>query len=61
VKSLGSRDDQATVARRLFAVLREFDDLNVDRIYSESFPSDNVGQAIMNRLLKAAGHSVLKV
>ncbi len=61
VKSLGSRDDQAAVARRLFAVLREFDDLNVDRIYSESFPSDNVGQAIMNRLLKAAGHSVLKV
>jgi L-threonylcarbamoyladenylate synthase len=61
VKSLGSRDDQATVARRLFAVLREFDDLNVDRIYSESFPSDNVGQAIMNRLLKAAGHGVLKV
>jgi L-threonylcarbamoyladenylate synthase len=30
--------------------------MEVDVIYSESFPTSGVGQAIMNRLLKAAGH-----
>lgn len=27
----------------------------------ESFPTDNVGQAVMNRLIKAAGHTIIKV
>ena len=31
-------------------------DEEVDAIYSESFATDGIGQAIMNRLLKAAGH-----
>jgi L-threonylcarbamoyladenylate synthase len=42
-------------------VLREFDDENVTKIFSESFDTDGLGQAIMNRLLKAAGHKVVKV
>ena len=41
--------------------MREFDDLDVDCIYSESFSKDHLGQAIMNRLTKAAGYHVLKV
>lgn len=61
VKSLGLRSDERTVARHLFAVLREFDDSGVDYIYSEAFANDNVGQAVMNRLIKAAGHSVISV
>lgn len=61
VKYIGSRDDEETIARNLFAVLREFDDENVLRIYSESFSSEGLGQAIMNRLLKAAGHHVVRV
>ena len=32
----------------------------MDIIYSESFESEGLGQAIMNRLLKAAGHHVLQ-
>lgn len=59
VKSLGKRADEASIARHLFEALREFDDLEVEKIYSESFSKDNIGQAIMNRLLKAAGHSVI--
>jgi len=31
----------------------------VTRIYSESFDAMGLGQAIMNRLLKAAGHRVV--
>lgn len=61
VKCLGSRGDEESVARSLFAALREFDDEKVGKIYSESFPDKGLGQAIMNRLLKAAGHRVVRV
>lgn len=59
VRSLGLRARQETIARSLFAVLREFDDLGVDYIYSESFARDHLGQAIMNRLTKAAGYHII--
>ena len=61
VRSLGFRSRPETIAHNLFAVLREFDDLGVDYIYSESFPKDHLGQAIMNRLTKAAGYHILDV
>ena len=61
VRSLGLRHREETIARNLFGVLREFDDLSVDRIYSESFSEEHLGRAIMNRLTKAAGYHVLKV
>ena len=51
----------ASVAHNLYALLREFDDLKVDYIYSESFSQDHLGQAIMNRLSKAAGYQIYKV
>lgn len=60
VKTLGSRADEAAAARNLFAVLRDFDSLSVQYIYSESFPTVHVGQAVMNRLIKAAGHTIIK-
>ena len=61
VVSIGSRKDEAEVARHLYQVLRQFDERKVDVIYSESFPTAGVGQAIMNRLLKAAGHKKITV
>lgn len=61
VKCLGSRNDEESIARGLFAALREFDDEEVQKIYSESFPDRGLGQAIMNRLLKAAGHRLVTV
>lgn len=61
VRSLGLRADEATVAKNLFAVLREFDDIGAEYIYSEAFDNSNVGQAVMNRLIKAAGHSIIEV
>ena len=60
VKSIGLRADEATVAHNLYAVLREFDDLEADVIFSESFPADELGQAIMNRLNKAAGYQIIQ-
>lgn len=60
VKSIGFRADEATVAHNLYGVLREFDDLGADVIFSESFPADDLGQAIMNRLNKAAGYQMIQ-
>lgn len=61
VRTIGSRSDELSISRHLFGILRDFDTLAVDRIYSESFETPQMGQAIMNRLMKAAGHQVLEV
>lgn len=57
VKSAGG--SQSTIAKELYKILREFDDEGVEVIYSEAFHTAGIGQAIMNRLLKAAGHRVV--
>lgn len=61
VKSVGSRSDEEAIARNLYRILREFDDEAVEVIFSEGFDSAGMGQAIMNRLLKAAGHKVVRL
>jgi L-threonylcarbamoyladenylate synthase len=61
VKNLGEKDNPMEIAFNLYRVLREFDEENVTKIYSESFCSDGMGDAIMNRLLKAAGNRVENV
>ena len=57
----GKKQDELTVARRLYGMLREFDEEKADVIYSEAFSETGMGQAVMNRLLKAAGHKVIHV
>ena len=61
VLSMGAREDEDAIARRLYRILREFDEREIHVIYSESFDSPGIGQAVMNRLLKAAGHQVCVV
>ncbi len=61
ILSVGSRASMDSVAHNLFRALREFDEENVDFIYSESFDASGCGFAVMNRLLKAAGHQVVKL
>ena len=56
----GQREHLETVASSIYEALRSFDKANVDVIYSEMFPNTGVGNAIMNRLLKAAGQKVIK-
>ena len=60
-RSVGKRRDINAVAKGLYRILREFDDEGVELIYSESFDGDGVSQAVMNRLLKAAGHRMIDV
>ena len=73
IKNAGSRYTPEAAAKQLYTFLREFDDEGISYIYAESFAkvlavsaiketSDTgIGQAIMNRLLKAAGHKVIYV
>lgn len=60
VFSIGTRVHEESIAQNLFEILRKMDTLSVDVIYSESFEGGGLGQAIMNRLLKAAGHHVIQ-
>ena len=61
IKVIGSRSDEDSIAAGLYGVLRDFDDIHVEYIFSESFEGDDLGQAIMNRLLKAAGYNLILV
>lgn len=58
-KCIGAREAEGEIAHNLYGILREFDTTDVDVIYSEAFNGGSLGQAIMNRLLKAAGHQVI--
>jgi hypothetical protein len=61
VLSMGSRQDEDAIAQHMYKILRDCDTLEVDGIFSECFQTPRIGQAIMNRLLKAAGHQVIQV
>ena len=55
----GRRDDPEMIAHNLFRILRDSDHDGVDVLLSETFGETELGQAIMNRLLKAAGYHVI--
>lgn len=59
VKVVGSHGDLNGVAHNLYRVLREFDKEEVEEIYSESFDGQEFGQAVMNRMKKAAGQHII--
>ena len=60
VYSIGSRKCEGSIAAGLYDILREMDHLGAEYIFAESFEDDNLGQAIMNRMLKAAGYHIVK-
>ncbi len=61
VLSVGKREDEEGIAACLFDTLREFDHMGAEYIFGECFRTDGVGQAVMNRLLKAAGYHIVSV
>lgn len=61
IASAGGGMDAEAVARHLYEILRSFDSRQVTCIYSEAFSGEGIGQAVMNRLLKAAGYHILEV
>ena len=60
IYSVGKRSEEETIAHNLFSVLRTMDEENADIIYSEEFDTPGIGQAVMNRLIRAAGHKVIE-
>ncbi len=61
VQSLGSRSDSLTQASRLFGCLRKFDEYGVDVVFVEAVPTSGVGDAVMNRLYRAAGGRLVEM
>ena len=61
VKSIGSRKTEGSIAAGLYDILRDMDHIGAQDIYAESFSDDRLGGAIMNRMIKAAGHHVIHV
>lgn len=57
--SLGSLAAPEEAAHRLYAGLRKFDEEGATFILAESCPEKGLGAAVMNRLLKAAGHHII--
>ncbi len=60
-KSIGSRRQSETIAHSLFRCLREFDEEGTEVVYSEAFREGPLGEAVMNRLTKAAGYHIIQV
>lgn len=60
VIACGERMKLETVASHLFETLRAFNQHDLDIILAETFSEEGIGRAVMNRLLKASGHQVLK-
>ena len=61
IEYIGSRDNEEEIAHNLFAILRGFDNKDIDIIYSECFDNKDLGLAIMNRLTKAAGYDIVEL
>ena len=61
VYSIGSLENEEEIAHNLYDMLRRFDEEEMELIFSEAFETPHIGQAIMNRLLKAAGHQVVSL
>lgn len=59
--SFGEKDDDCAHAHKLFAALRECDDLGFSSVYVHCPSYDGVGLAVMNRLLRAAEFKVIKL
>ncbi|AIQ61331.1 L-threonylcarbamoyladenylate synthase [Paenibacillus borealis] len=59
IVSLGSLASPEEAARSLYAALRRFDEAGATYILAEACPVTGLGAAIMNRLMKAAGESVI--
>ncbi|MCQ6561939.1 L-threonylcarbamoyladenylate synthase [Paenibacillus mendelii] len=58
---VGSLAHPETAAQGLYAALRTFDERGTQRIWAEACPEEGIGHALMNRLVKAAGHRIVRV
>ena len=55
---MGSSNDFQEIARNLFSLLRDLDQEDIDLILVETVKEIGLGEAIMNRLHKAAANDI---
>lgn len=55
--SLGANNLEA--AKNIFSILRVIDDKNIELVYFEALRGDEISEAVMNRLIKAAGNKII--
>ena len=55
----GRENDALTQSHRLFTALRELDERGAEKVYARCPSTNGVGMAVYNRLLRAAGFSVV--
>ncbi|MCE5169238.1 threonylcarbamoyl-AMP synthase [Paenibacillus profundus] len=59
VASLGSVEALEEAAHHLYDALRHFDEAGATYMLAEACPAEGMGLAVMNRLIKAAGHRII--
>ena len=59
IRSLASERDVTRIAARLYDVIRELDATGVDQILVRGFPAEGLGQAIADRLRRAAAGRIV--
>ena len=57
--SYGSKRNESTLAKNVFAALRDIDTLGVKEVYIHAPSKDGVGLAVYNRLIRACGFNVV--
>jgi L-threonylcarbamoyladenylate synthase len=61
VESIGHIENPKEIGSNLFKILRRMDELEVNDIFSFEFKGEEVAVAIMNRLIKASGHTITHI
>lgn len=57
----GTEGDHLSQSRRIFEALRETDSVGAKRVYARCPSTDEIGLAVLNRLLRAAAFEVIEV
>lgn len=58
---LGSLLNMDIIGSHIFSALREMDRMGIQHILIPALPVEGVGNAIMNRIIKASGHRIIHV
>ena len=56
---IGKQERHHEIAANLFKILRQMDALSIEFIYVRAFSEEDMGMAIMNRLIKASGNHII--
>jgi L-threonylcarbamoyladenylate synthase len=57
----GDRRNAESIGKRLFSLLREFDEMDAEVVFAEGIDEYGVGEAVMNRLRKASAGRIVEV